>query len=184
VKRKFTDRAHWRRVTERRFAVQRVDSDLFTGYLTLFWIDRVREPLWVPFRNQMICVADTGHCWLQLLPDRQRHVLTAMYDADGRLVQWYVDLVRAHGVDERGIPWYDDLYLDVIALPNGEVEIIDGDELEAALAAGLVTPEEYRLTWREATHLRDAIETGEFGLLQVAETVWRSGNFFAEGSVP
>ena len=42
------------------------------------------------------------------------------------------------GMGPDGIPWYGDLYLDVIALPDGRSEIIDGDELEQALVVGAV----------------------------------------------
>lgn len=57
---------------------------------------------------------------------------------------------------------FDDLYLDVIALPNGQVEIIDGDELETALAAHVITRAQYELAWREAEAVAAAVQNGSF----------------------
>lgn len=83
-----------------------------------------------------------------------------MFDSAGKLVQVYFDVVWDHGLDERGVPWYDDLYLDVVALPSGEVELLDQDELEEALGAGAVTEEQYRIAVDEARAVLTDIRPG------------------------
>lgn len=176
MKRKRADRQPWPRILSHRYAVQRVDSPDFSGYVSHFWMDAVRAPLFVPCAGQIICIADSGHLWLQLFPDDSRHTLTAMLDADRALVQWYVDICQGHGLGDDGVPWFDDLYLDVISLPTGEVEIIDAEELDEALTHNLVTADDYALAWREAIGVRAAIETGSFRLFEVAR---RRINFMA-----
>jgi predicted RNA-binding protein associated with RNAse of E/G family len=100
-----------------------------------------------------------------------------MVDAKGEVVQWYVDVCREHGLGPDGVPWWDDLYLDVVVRPTGEVLLLDEDELELALAAGYVTPAEYDLAWREARRLLGAAVPG--GALSPARLSPRSAAHLA-----
>lgn len=168
MKRKRADRADWRRVTRRRFTVVYLDEADFRGHVALLWIDGVRSPLWDAFFGRGIRVADSGYSWLQHFPAEGHHVVTTMFDSQGHIVEWYVDICAAHGVDDDGIPWYDDLYLDIVALPSGEVAIVDGDELNAALRSGDIDDTDHDLAWTEALRVRDAIQTGDFPVFRLA----------------
>ena len=42
-------------------------------------------------------------------------------------------------VTDQGVPWFDDLYLDVVVVKNGEVFLLDEDELEDALGRNDIT---------------------------------------------
>ncbi len=143
VRRKFADRADWRRVTRRRFSVSQRDTPGFTGYLTLLCIDEVLEPLYLVEGVLRVCVADRGFSWLQHFPVGTSYTLTTMFDARGSVVQWYIDICRGHGVDERRIPWFDDLYLDIVVTPEGRVQVLDAEELDEALHIGAISQEAY-----------------------------------------
>lgn len=168
MKRKRADRADWRRVTQRRFAVTHLDGPEFTGYVALLWIDGVRAPMRDVFFGRGVTVADVGYMWLQHLPSDGHAIVTTMFDRDGQIVQWYVDIVADHGTGEDGVPWYDDLYLDVVALPTGEVAIVDGDELNAALRSGDIDEDYHEMAWSEALRVREAIRLGQFDLFRLA----------------
>ncbi|OPA75365.1 hypothetical protein BVG16_22525 [Paenibacillus selenitireducens] len=57
----------------------------------------------------------------------------------------YVDISKSIGVSEQGIPFWDDLYLDVVVFPNGDFNIKDEDELEEALNNNHIKEDDYRL---------------------------------------
>ena len=61
-------------------------------------------------------------------------------------MQYYIDVAKEYEIDDRGLPYFDDLYLDVVLLPNGKMYILDEDELEDAYKSGDVT-KEYELAW-------------------------------------
>ena len=168
VRRKFADRADWRRVTGRRFSVSRHETAEFTGYLTLLCIDEVLEPLYLEEDGLRVCVADRGFSWLQHFPTDTGYTLTTMFDAQGNIVQWYIDICHCHGIDERGIPWFDDLYLDIVVTPEGRVQLLDAEELEEALASGAICREDYEFAWRAAEAVLTALDRGEFPLLQLS----------------
>ena len=61
------------------------------------------------------------------------------------------------GVDERGILYYDDLYLDIVALPNNEVFLLDELELEKALKSKDITEKEYTLAKEQVDIILDNV---------------------------
>lgn len=155
MKRKFGDRANWRRISRRRFACRYVESDSFTGYITLYTIYNLKEPLWKHYGTHTYRIADKGYSWLQYFPKNSHYIVTAMFDEHQEIIQWYIDTCKTQGVTEQGVPWFDDLYLDIVVLRNGEVFLLDEDELEEALTRGVITQDDYMLattTAREVLH--------------------------------
>lgn len=127
-------------------------------------------------RSQVVCGRVCGSLvagfrWLYFVPHDARHALLAILNADGQPEWLYIDVCAGSGLDEQGQPYVDDLYLDVVALctPDWRVtdtEIIDADELEAALGAGLVTSEQATFAWAEARAVQAALRAGTFAPLE------------------
>jgi len=90
-----------------------------------------------------------------------------MVDATGVVVQWYIDICASHGVDADGIPWFEDLYLDIVVLPSREAMLLDADELDAALVEGKITETQYHLAWEEVRSLLLGIANGTMPLLDL-----------------
>lgn len=86
----------------------------------------------------------------------------------------YAAVCAATGLGEDGLPWLDDLYLDVRATLNadwvpGVPEIIDADELEAALHSDEITPEQHALAWATAREVEHQLAHNTFPLLQAIQ---------------
>ncbi len=168
MKRRLASRNPWPRILERRFTVQTISQPDYAGYVTLLCLDKVREPLWVTYQEQQFCIVDDGYSWLQQFPSDTHYAVTTQFDAQGQVVQWYIDICLQHGVDQMGVPWWDDLFLDVIILPTGECQILDGEELDMALHSGMIDQAQHQLAWSEATKLVWAIEHNHFSLLALS----------------
>lgn len=170
MKRKRADRGDgWKRISKHRFVLQASEIETFQGHASLIYFDEVREPLWVPYAGQSICIVDDGYSWLQLFPQGARHAATVMFNAQGEIVQWYIDICKRIFVDEQGVLWYEDLYLDIIFLPGDKIELIDVDELDEALEQGIISDDEYNLAWNEASALLTRLEEQRFPLVPLAE---------------
>jgi predicted RNA-binding protein associated with RNAse of E/G family len=165
MKRKRADRQDWQRVTKRRFAMISLETEGFRGYVSLFCIDEVNEPLLIKAGGELVCLADNGYSWLQHFPQGTRYALTTIFNAQGELTRWYLDICKQHGCDEQGMVWYDDLYLDLDIAPNGTIHILDADELDAAWRQGAISSFEYDLAWLELNSVMTAIEADMFPLL-------------------
>lgn len=167
-KRKYCDHRGWQRIVSSSYEQLSVSDREFNGYLTLFVIDAVREPLCVPVCGQTVCIADSGFSWLQQIPLNTDHVVTTMFDANGQVVQWYIDIRSDMGLGEDHVPWFDDLYLDLVVSPNGKFELLDADELQDAFDNGVIDKVLYDRAWQEARHLQTLIEQNQLKLLTLA----------------
>lgn len=167
LKRKYGDRLDWKRILQRRFAQSFFDTQEFKGYITLLHTITVSSPLFKVYGKKDICIVDNGYMWLQQFPSDKNHSVTTMFDAKGNVVQWYIDICLCNGIDN-GRPWMDDLFLDIILLPSGEIIEKDANELEEALSTGVIDQQLYDLAWSEMKTLKSLISAGEFELVKLS----------------
>ncbi len=66
-----------------------------------------------------------------------------MIDEKHNIIQWYFDISEKYELTEDGIPFYDDLFLDIVVLTTGEVILLDEEELEEALNNKEITEKQY-----------------------------------------
>lgn len=169
MKRKWANRPDWPRVIEKRYVQEYVRDDSFEGYVALLFLDRVKAPLIVRCGDVELCIADQGYVWMMFFPVGERYSLTAMINPERRIVQWYFDIVKANELSEEGIPGFEDLYLDLAVLPDGTLEVLDEDELDAALRDGHIDEAEHRMATDELLRLKTSVETGQMELLNRTE---------------
>lgn len=165
LKRKYGDRPEWKRVIKRKYSQTYLDTVEFKGYITLLNTIKVTEPLLVRYKGKSVCIVDDGYMWLQQFPFGENHSVTTMFDTDGHIVQWYIDICLRNGI-ENDIPWMDDLFLDIVLLPTGEIIEKDAEELEDALLKGVIEKPLYDLAWNEVKTLKCCIRKGSFNLLK------------------
>lgn len=55
-------------------------------------------------------------------------------DEENEILLWYIDMIAGQGIDIDDIPYFDDLYLDLIVYPDGSIIEDDRDELEQLLS--------------------------------------------------
>ncbi len=167
LKRKYADRPEWKRVLNKEYVQTYLDTTEFKGYVTLLKIHKVSEPLSVRYDQKSLCIVDDGYSWLQHFPTEAHYSLTTMFDSKGEIVQWYIDICQKNGI-ENGIPYMDDLFLDIVVLPTGEVILKDADEIKEALSYGMIEKALYNLAWEEANSLIDLVNLKAFDLLKLS----------------
>ncbi|MEK3886659.1 DUF402 domain-containing protein [Bacillus sp. FSL K6-3431] len=167
LKRKYGDRSEWKRVVKREYVQSFLDTKYFKGYISLLKVKKVTHPLFIQYDEKKVCIVNDGYSWLQHFPIEERYSLTTMFDSDGKIVQWYIDICYKNGL-ENGVPWMDDLFLDIIILPTGEVILQDADELEAALNDGNIDISLYEMAWHEANKIKKLIDREEFHLIKLS----------------
>ncbi|WP_257141016.1 DUF402 domain-containing protein [Bacillus sp. AFS015802] len=128
----------------------------------------VKEPLTTRYGEKDICIVDNGYMWLQHFPLGKHHSVTTMFDANGEIVQWYIDICLENGVED-GVPWMDDLYLDIVVLPSGEIFVLDEDELEQAYESGTISKKKYDIAHNEVKEIMRQLDNDEFRLMTLAQ---------------
>lgn len=171
MKRKTFDLRPWARVTQSTQTALAVP-----GYVIVdFTAQTVVRPLEVSrAATGRHLILDNGYRWIRCHPTGTGEgvmgaALTVQLNAAGQPVQFYVDIHGGEGVYEDGLPWHDDLYLDVVGDPDDEdrwtvaaTEIIDADELDDAVEAGLVTPALAAQTWEHARQIEAQLRAGSY----------------------
>ncbi len=72
-------------------------------------------------------------------------------------MEWYFDIAREIG-KENGVPYEDDLYLDVVLKPNGETVLLDEDELKEAFERMEMTKKEFDEAYEIARNLMKRLQ--------------------------
>lgn len=162
MKRKFSDRANWRRIIRRSYTCLAIETKEFNGLLTFYHIHDLRDALYKEYKGRRLCLADKGYLWMQHFPKGEHYVITTMFDEQGKVIQWYIDICKNQGLTEQKVPWFDDLYLDIVVLPSGEVFLMDEDELEEAFKIGDVSSKDVIMAKKTANKLLSLIRNGKF----------------------
>ncbi|MBQ8653663.1 MAG: DUF402 domain-containing protein [Clostridia bacterium] len=157
MKRKRLSYDTWKCITRREILCRRIAVQGFEGHACLIRIRRVTEPQYWRVQGRMTVVAEEGMSWLCLLPDRENWCVTAMLDQQDGVILWYIDMIADKGLCVDGMPWFDDLYLDLVVKPDGYIHEDDRDELDAALRMGDITPEQHRLALDTAHTLKNGL---------------------------
>ena len=172
MKRKSLSYASWTCITSRSLYMKRV-TEPFHGYAALLEIHEVTEPQIWQWQGEPLVVCDRGMAWLSLLPERGGLCITAQLQADGSVALWYIDMIAGQGVDQDGVPWFDDLYLDLIVHPDGAMIVDDRDELDHALRQGDITEAQHRQAIETCEMLQKGLKTGTRPLQTLTEQCYR-----------
>ena len=144
----------WKCIVSKDMFGKKVNSELLNGYIGLIEIKEVSEAQIWKFNGEDIVVCDKGRKWLSILPQDDWYCITAMMDEDGKILLWYIDMIAKQGIDTDGVPYFDDLYLDLVVYPDGSIVVDDMDELEDALSKEGITQEQYNLAIETSDRLQ------------------------------
>ena len=133
----------WKCIKEKQQTIQFLSTNKFCGYIGVLEIKDVSEPQVWNFNGKEQIVCDKGIKWISILPKDKYYCITAMLDQNEEIIVWYIDMIASQGVED-GIPYFYDLYLDLVVYPDGMVITDDMDELEDALKKGDISEQLFR----------------------------------------
>jgi len=133
-----------------------VDGNL-DYYACIKEIKNRREPFVI---SNGTCLIDSGYTIVEILPKNENYLMRIFLNENKEVLQCYFDISMENGLDKDSlIPYYDDLYLD-ITYHNGEIELLDYNELVEALQNGEITKEEFHLAQHTASSLMEELKQG------------------------
>lgn len=136
-------RSDWTRITQRTYVSREICIGGVPGRESLIAIRKITAPLTVTSTGKAVKIVEKDYCWLQVALKDSPIWLTVMFDEEGRLLQLYFDITAGNLFDEPDNPRFRDMYLDVVVHDDGELFILDQDELDEAFTGGEITPDEY-----------------------------------------
>lgn len=157
MKRKYINKAFWARIIEGKSILINDFTPRFEGYAAAIFIETTHEPLMCEIETHRIPLANDGYTWIQRLPIDKNYAISTMFDENNNIIQWYIDITKQNSIDKNNEPFYDDLYLDVVVFPNGDVFLLDEDELQEALDCGKITEDDFNLAYQEANKILNGV---------------------------
>lgn len=142
IKKKLITRRGWARIEKSRRAFCEFKAENFSGVAYLMELEKVREPLIAEFKGETLKIVDNGYFWLQIAPENKNFWITVMYDTNEKCLQYYFDMTLKNVIDGENSFFYD-LFLDLVAMPDGRLIALDEDELDCAFSENVITKEEY-----------------------------------------
>lgn len=92
--------------------------------------------------------------------------VSKFYRPDNTLLYWYCDVVNYDYDKENNSLIVTDLLADVIVHPNGDIEVVDLDEVAEGFEKGLLSAEQMCTCLRRLDHLLSYIYRDKFDRLQ------------------
>ena len=145
-------------VNDGNYKIKRFNNEDFVGDIALISFNKMNKPYIV--ENINLCMADDNYKWLEFYDYNKKYRLTAMYNDKNEIIEWYFDIARTIG-KEKGIPYEDDLYLDVVVTKTGDIFLLDEDELKAAFNRFEVNQSDYDMAYIEANRLIDELKNNK-----------------------
>lgn len=162
-KRFVTNPMNMKCVIDGNYIIKNFETDVFKGDIALIKFNKMNKPYMV--ENINLCMANDNYKWLEFYDYSKKYRLTAMYNDKNESVEWYFDIARKIG-KENGLPYEDDLYLDVVVTSSGETILLDEDELKSAYDRLEVTKKDYDMAYNEANQLMEKLKSNKDKLEQ------------------
>lgn len=159
MKVKYADYPNWHRVNKKSYTNKYFNNQDFSGNISLLTAEEVKEKLIVTKHNKELVILDNGYKWLEIYPENNKNIAVSVaIDNKDNILEWYIDIAKESALTEEGIPYINDLYLDVILYPSGEIEMLDQDELQEALDNNDITKEDFDLAYKVSNEIIKQID--------------------------
>lgn len=154
------------------YYIKRVEEKYFNGYICLVKMKNVKKPWIVKDDELEDCILDENYEWLEIYPDNEKYAITAMFDDNNNLIEWYFDIIKTNGV-ENGVPYIYDLYLDLVIKSNGKEVVLDEDELKEALNNRDISKDDFNMAYKTMKKIQDKYRNNLGELIELTNKLYK-----------
>lgn len=163
MRKKLVSKTYMKEVTDYEMVI--INNDDKDYCLCIKKINKVNPPFVLHQFGRDVTHIDNGYYIVECTPKNEFYNARVYINNNKEIIDYYFDISNGNGIEDK-VPYYDDLYLDVLYYPNENnlIKYDDMNELEDALNEGKITKEEFD----------KAIETGE----KLINEIKNNTNFF------
>ncbi len=126
-------------------------------YISVKKIIDIKEPF---ILSNGLCIIDNNYYIMEVIPKNENYAMRVFFNNKKEILEYYFDVSLENGMDkETGIPYYDDLFIDVTKTKD-KVEVLDEDELEEALDNNEISITDFELANKIRDILLEQINNG------------------------
>lgn len=151
VRKKYTREA-------REMEVTIIKLDDLDAYLTLKEIKKVTNPYSMYINGELVKKVDKNYTLLEYTPLNENYNVRVYIDDKQNILEYYFDITDGNVIEE-GVPYYYDLYLDVVfyqefaTKSSTYINLEDRNDLSDALRKGDINKEKYDFAFDVADKL-------------------------------
>ena len=109
--------------------------------------------------GEEVTYIDKDYYVVELTPLEEKYNIRYYFDNNKKFIDYYIDITYENG-EEFKIPYYVDLYLDILHYPKSNTaRFCDEDELEEALKNKIINKKDYDMAYRIGNKLLKEIES-------------------------
>ncbi len=147
----------WKCIIKKERIGRVVESTEFSSYVGILYITEVSEPQIWSYNGEEVMVCDKNYQWLTIMPEDDYYCITVMMNEKREVQVCYIDMIAEQGYDKDGVPYFYDLYLDLVVYPDGTIIEDDMDELHNALTDGDITRQQFELALNTCDKLKNVL---------------------------
>lgn len=142
-----------------------IKSEDLNAYITLKEIKEVTEPYSMYINGELVKKIDNNYTLLEYTPLNENYNVRVYIDNQLNILEYYFDITDGNEI-ENGIPYYDDLYLDVVfyqecaTKSSTYINLEDRNDLSDALKRGDIDQEKYDFAFKIADKLMKELKNG------------------------
>ena len=160
MKKKIISNTYLRETTKHQLKIFYDEDDYYVSVKKLI---QVTEPFFIKDNDIGM---DNGYYIVEMIPKEGNCALRVFLNDKKEIVEYYFDIIKESGLTEDKIPYFIDLYLDIIVRKNGEVDVIDEDELEMAYKKKEISKTDYNLVLKVKDQILNEIKNNTCVLMK------------------
>ena len=145
-----------REVTDIDITIKKLEEK--NTYITLKEVKAVEQPYSVYINGERVKKLDKDFTIIEYTPLDKKYNVRIHVNDKKEILEYYFDIIAENKIKD-GIPFYNDLYLDVVyfqpaATKEGTyIQLVDCNELEEALKENIIDKEQFDMAYIEAEKL-------------------------------
>ena len=145
-----------REVTDMDITIKKLEEK--NTYITLKEVKAVEQPYSVYINGERVKKLDKDFTIIEYTPLDKKYNVRIHVNDKKEILEYYFDIIAENNIKD-GIPFYNDLYLDVVyfqpaATKEGTyIQLVDCNELEEALKENIIDQEQFDMAYIEAEKL-------------------------------
>lgn len=145
-----------REVTDMDITIKKLEEK--NTYITLKEVKAVEQPYSVYINGERVKKLDKDFTIIEYTPLDKKYNVRIHVNDKKEILEYYFDIIAENKIKD-GIPFYNDLYLDVVyfqpaATKEGTyIQLVDCNELEEALKENIIDKEQFDMAYIEAEKL-------------------------------
>ena len=154
-----------REVTNLNVSIKKLDE--LNAYLTLKEVKDIEQPYYIYINGELVKKLDKNYTIVEYTPLDESYNVRAHVNDKKEILEYYFDITYGKNKIVDGIPYYNDLFLDIIyyqepaTKSSTYIHLDDRADLENALREGVIDKDQYDYAHQVTEKLLKELKTGQ-----------------------